>query len=202
MFVCLFRRGLLDNLCGVSGNDHIVGYVVRHHAAGANNHAVADSHSGTDYYATAQPAVVADADGQPRLDGLASLQVVVRVVRGKQLAVGAYQRVVADGYAAAVEEDAVEIDDHPFAEGDALAVVAVKRRDDQRRRVRVGQQVVYAAAKLLLVPCTALVQGTHRLVGVHDAGLNLLVGIVVRQVAEHFLVFCHGNMSSVILSIV
>ena len=65
-----------------------------------------------------KPAVVADADGKSRLDGLATLEPVVRMVGGEQLAVGTNERVV--------------------AEGDAVAMVAMERRDDGCRRMCIG----------------------------------------------------------------
>ena len=92
---------------------------------------------------------------------------------------------------AAVKKDGVEIDDHTLADGYPLAVVAVKRRDNKRRRMRMGQQIQHTATILFHIPRAALVQRPHRLVGVQDAPLYLLVRIVIRQVVDHLLVFSH-----------
>ena len=183
--------GGFDDAGRVAGYYYVIGDVVGDYAVGTHYDAVADGHSGTHGDAAAQPAVVADADGQSGLNCLATFEVVVRVVGGQQLAVGTYERVVADGDAAAIEEYAVEVDDDPLAECDAFAVVAVEGWDDECRRMSVGQEVFGAAVQFVDVPCATLVQCAHGLVGVPDAGLNLRVRIVVRQVVEHLFVFSH-----------
>ena len=71
---------------------------------------VSDRHAGTDGNISTQPTVLTDMDGASCLNGLATLQIVHRVVRRVKRAVGADQGMAAYGDVAGIQEHAVVID--------------------------------------------------------------------------------------------
>ena len=114
------------------------------------------------------------------------------MIRRQQLAVGSDERVCTDDDAASVEEDRIEVNYHSFTDGNTVAMIAMKWRNDKCRRVRVGQQFLLATTQLIHVPCATLVEVPHRVIGLLDACLYLRVCIVVLHTRQHFLVFGHN----------
>ena len=124
----------------ITGDYYIIGDVVGDDRTGSYDDAVADGHARADDHSAAEPAVIANTDRFACLYGLPALQIVMRMIRRQQLAVRPDERVGTDGDTSAVQEHAVEIDHRPFADGDTVAVVAMERRTDDHRRMRIRDE--------------------------------------------------------------
>src|SRR6185503_20478684 len=113
-----------DNSTRIAGRENIFGNIARHDAAGTDHSARSNTDAGQDQRTAAHPHVGAD------LDRLAVLLLsapgrVERMQRSEDLHARTEQRVVADAHFAYVEHDAVEVEEHPRAELDVRAVVAI-----------------------------------------------------------------------------
>ena len=104
--------------------------IPRDHAAGADHRAVADGDAGQDDGAAADPDVAADPHRAAEFEAGPPRFGVARVVGGVDLRRGPDLGAVADDNFDHVEDDAVEVEKHPVAEPDVVAVVAEERRAD------------------------------------------------------------------------
>ena len=97
-----------------------------HHASCTNDTTVANRHSWADRHTASQPAVFANGYRRASLYGFAAFDVVHRMVRSQELAVGTNLSVGTDGDDASVEHGAVVVDKDIFAQLDAMPVVAME----------------------------------------------------------------------------
>lgn len=121
---------MLLHLSRIAGRQTVVGYVFRHHRTSPNDAPFAYLHAGTYYHSASQPRVVAYLNGVGRLAGAAPLHIVEGVLRRVELAVGTNLHVTSYAHPASVEDGAVVVKKRAFTYGDAVAMVAVKRRAD------------------------------------------------------------------------
>ena len=124
----------------ITGDYYIIGDVVGDDRTGSYDDAVADGHARADDHSAAEPAVIANTDRFACLYGLPALQIVMRMIRRQQLAVGSDERVGTDGDTSAVQEHTIEIDHRTLAYADSVTMVAVEWRTDDHRRVRIGDE--------------------------------------------------------------
>ena len=124
----------------ITGNDHIVGDVMRDDRTGSNNHTVSYSNTRTNDYSAAQPAVIAYPYRQTCFYGLTPLHIIMRMVRRQQLAVGPDERVGADSNTSVIQEDAIKIDKRTFAYADSVAVVAMEWGTYNHRRMGIRDE--------------------------------------------------------------
>ena len=113
---------------------------MRNDRTGADDDAVTDGHARTHNHSAAEPAVIAYPYRQTSFYGLTALQIIMRMVRRQQLAVRSDERVGTDGDTSTIQEHTVEIDHRTFADGDTVAVVAMERRTDDHRRMRIRDE--------------------------------------------------------------
>src|ERR1700738_3356337 len=114
----------------IAGNDLVRPDIPRHHAAGADQGAVADGHAGQDDGAAADPDVAADPHRAAEFEAAGPRLGVARVVGGVDLHRRSDLGAVADRYLDNVEDHAIEVQEHAIAETDIIAKVAKERRPD------------------------------------------------------------------------
>jgi hypothetical protein len=136
--ILLFNR--LDYFGGIAGYDHIVRDVMSDDRTSSNNHTVSYSNTRTNDYSAAQPAVIAYPYRQTCFYGLAALQIIMRMVRRQQLAVGPDERVRADGNTSPIQEYSIKIDKRTFADSYSVAVVTVEWRTNNHRRMGIRDE--------------------------------------------------------------
>lgn len=115
-----------DNLCRISHSHGVIRNILDHYAAGTDYAAVADGYSRADDDSCAQPAILANGDGEACFYWLASFHIIDGVVRGYQLAVRTYQGAVADGNPAFIEHRSAIVDEYILTHLDAVTMVAVE----------------------------------------------------------------------------
>lgn len=179
----------------VSGGHAVVGDVLRNHASCSYDAPLAYCYAGAHHHSAAQPRVLAYRDGISRLHALAAQHMVHGVLRRVQLAVGAYQAVVADGNHAAVEHRHVVVYEHVAAYPDAVAVVAVEGRADHAVRRDARYEVFYRRAVAVVV-YRHRVEPRAGFLGVLQTCVNLRVGEVVQLLAAHLFKFGHCFFSN------
>lgn len=182
----------------VSGGKAVVGDVLRNHAACPDDAPLAYRDAGAHHHSAAQPRVFAYGYGVSRLNGAAAQHVVHGVLRRVELAVGAYEDVVAYGNHAAVEHRHVVVDEHVAAYPDAVAVVAVEGRADDAVRRDAGYKVFYGRAVAIVVDCHR-VEPRAGFLGVLQAGVDFRVGEVVQLLAAHLFKFGHCFFSNKVI---
>ena len=179
----------------VSGGHAVVGYVLRDDASSPYDAPLAYCYAGAHHHSAAEPRVFAYGYGVSRLHALAAQHVVHGVLRRVQLAVGAYQAVVANGNHAAVEHRHVVVYEHVAAYPDAVAVVAVEGRAYYAVRRDAGYKVFYGRAVAIVVDCHR-VKPRAGILGVLQAGVDFRVGEVVQLLAAHLFKFGHCFFSN------
>src|SRR5690606_620946 len=112
---------------GISGRQHALWNIARHHAAGANDGAGANMHASQDQGATTHPDVRPDRDWFSVFLAPAQRR-IERMQRRKDLHAWPKQRVIANANLAHVENGAIEVEKYACAQVDIGAVVAVERR--------------------------------------------------------------------------
>lgn len=117
---------LSDNLCWISYCHGVIRNILDHYAAGTDYAAVADGYSRADDDSCAQPAILANSDGEACFYWLAAFHIIDGVVRGYQLAVRTYQGAVADGNQGFIEHRGAIVDEYILTHLDTVAMVAVE----------------------------------------------------------------------------
>lgn len=119
-----------DYATGISGSNNSRRDVACNYAAGTNHGIVADGNTGKYTYAAAYPHIVPNSDGAGIFQALVAQFGVERMTCCVKATMRADKHMVAKGYGSCVEDDAVEVGKKMISHFNAVAVVAVKRRDD------------------------------------------------------------------------
>src|SRR5712671_2054538 len=114
----------------ISGDGLACADVPRDHAAGPDHRAVTNRHAWQDNGATADPDVAADPHRTSEFEPAAPRFGIPGMVGGVDLRRGSDLGAIADRDLDHIEDDAIEIQEHPVAEADVVAVVAKERRAD------------------------------------------------------------------------
>ena len=135
--------------CRIAYSKRIVRNVLDHYASCTYHTPVANFYARTHNNSSAQPAVATNGYGETGLDRFSALQIVDRMVRRDQPAVGSQLCVRPDGYRSAVEHRAPSVYEHVLANFHAMAMVTIKRRTYHRR----GRQTRYELLHDSTVTC-------------------------------------------------
>src|SRR5713226_10020012 len=104
--------------------------IPRDHAAGPDHRAVTNRHARQDNGAATYPDVAADPHRSSEFEPAAPRFGIPGMVGGVDLRRGSDLGAIADRDLDHIEDDAIEIQEHPVAEADVVAVVAKERRAD------------------------------------------------------------------------
>src|SRR4051794_20757685 len=147
-----------DDAARIPRGEHVRRHVLRHDRARADRRACADRHARKNDRSPAHPAPGADPDSSPQFRTLRSLSRVDWVRRGVDVHAWTEEDVVADLYAAGIEDHAIEVRVEARADEDVAAVVAVKRWLDPRRLRKRAEQKRQDSAPAHLVRRIAVVE--------------------------------------------
>lgn len=120
------------------------------YAARSDDYAVADTNARAYRHTTTNPTIVADYDWLAGLDRSSALDVVDRVLRCVEAAVGAYLCVRADGDAARVEKRAVLIHERMRSDFNAPSDIAIEGCRYDGRYIHIGYEFVHQLLKPLV----------------------------------------------------
>jgi len=105
----VFVRNLANNTAGITAGQNIVGNIVTHNAAAANDNIAANGHAGHNYASAADPYVVTDCNGFGIFVKLVAERWMKRVVGGVEATLRADKYIIAEGYFAGIEKNTVVI---------------------------------------------------------------------------------------------
>ena len=118
---------LADNPTGIAYCHRVGRNILHHYAACTDDATVTDGYSWANRDTTSQPAVFADGYRRASLNRFATLNIINRMIRSQELAIGTDLRVRTDGDHAPVEHRAVVVDEDVLAQLDTMPVVAMER---------------------------------------------------------------------------
>ena len=107
---------LLDDTAWIASCHTVRGDIVCYHTASTYDTAVANGHSWANGDIASKPAIFSNLDGVGRLDGLATLQVVDRVLWGIKRTIWSYQCVATNSDVGSIEEHRIIVDEYAFAQ--------------------------------------------------------------------------------------
>lgn len=186
----------LNRLRGVARDLGAGRHVVGDDAAGADDGIVADSDACQDDGAAADPDIAPDRDRPPGFEAGAAQGRVARMVGGVDVHAGSDAAIVADHDRGDIKEHAIEIDEHPRAQVDVPAIVAVEGRTH-------GRALPHARNPLAQQGLPAIGFAQRAVVARQPAGGGVLLGAqvgvagVIRHASQHFLFFAqfHAALS-------
>lgn len=178
----------------ISHSKRVVGNIFNNHTACSYHTTIAYLNARTYNHTGSKPAIFAYSYRVATLLGLAAFNVVHRMIGGHQTASGANLSVVANSDEPSVEHDASVIHEHVFAQTDAMSVVAMERRIDERRLRDAWYEFVYQAAIVGVGDSEALKLST-KLVRPHHTRLHFGVAVGVELLTTHLFKFCHKSIS-------
>lgn len=180
--------------CGrIAGGQRVGRYIAGHYATGGNDTTVTDSHSRTHRDVSTQPAVFAYGNGVFIFFGFTPFEVIQRMLWGIKVAVGTYQRTVANAYISAIEKRAIEIDKHVFSYVQSVSVVALYRWTQGRRGRKSRYKFLYQCPVVGVVYAAGLQQAAEPAC-FSKTVLYFRVGVVGQLAVAHLLKFSHGCM--------
>lgn len=179
-----------DYPCRVPGGHAVGGNVARNDAAGTDDRAVADRDSGTEDRTAADPAVVADTDGDTPFDACSPFGGVERMVGREQLHAGADLAATTQSDRSQIEADATEIDEGSFASMEVVAVIAVERSADERS-VDSGTKLAKGCSVGVVLLAELRVEAVGKPSRAVAVGSELRIARVEPRPGLHFLLFGH-----------
>lgn len=189
------RFQLADHPAGISHSQTVGRYVFGDHAAGSDDTAFTDGHSGQDDGAGADPYVVADADGMGVFQALCPLPDVHGVLFRDNAHIRRHEHMVSDGDFSAVHQTAVDIQKYMVSQGGVVPLGAEKRLFHRAVLPYAAQKLFDGSLPRAAVQRMDLVVFIKFLYGNIPVCGKLRVCGLIQEPGIRFFPFCHGYAS-------
>lgn len=192
-----------DHAAGIAHGYGVVGDVVHHYGATANDYVGADGDTGHHLHTATYPYIVAHGDGVGILEALVAALGVDGVAGSVEAAVGGYEDVVAKGDLGGIEDDGVVVGKEVFAYLDVIAVVAPEGGKDAEGLFAAAQQALHEGTLTGFIGGTQVVVVVAELLGLLTLSYELLVVVgVVHELTQHLVFFGHDGFMRFDLSVI
>ena len=183
-------------MAGIADSHRVIGDVLHHDAAAADDHIAADGHARHHLHACADPDIVPHRDRVGILKpGVAALE-VDGVTSGVETAVRRNKDVIAEFHLSTIKDDQVVVGVEIFAQFDVVAIIAPERRSDIKILPRLAEKFLQDRSLALFVRRAELIILPAQLLGCDALIVQLLVVVcVVHLMGQHLLFFGHFCIS-------